>query len=197
MEVLSDNSSNLISLIPSIIIGICLSASCGYRIFAPFFILSLLSFLGSFELNDDLSWISSFPVLICLGIATFCEILAYYIPWFDNFLGMISTPVASIAGVIISLVVMSDLDPFLQWSLALIAGGGIATSTHISLESMRATSSVSTGGLGNFFIATFESFSAIILSILSILLPIVALIIVICTVFFFRKQVLNFSFKKT
>ncbi|MDB9712137.1 DUF4126 domain-containing protein [Flavobacteriaceae bacterium] len=190
-------------LILSIIIGVCLSACCGFRIFTPFFILSVLGYFNIFELNEEVIWIASFPAMMALGVATVSEMLAYYIPWFDNLLGVISTPIAAIAGVVIGAVIMSDIDPYLQWAIAIIAGGGGSTAIHLSIESIRAMSTATTGGLANFLVSTFENFGAIFFSILAIIFPVITFfLLILCGFIFFmvikmlRKKVIRKLRKK-
>ena len=209
LNIISDTLSNYemdetSSLILSIIIGVCLSASCGFRIFTPFFILSVLGYFNIFELNEEVSWIASLPAMMGLGVATACEMLAYYIPWFDNLLGMISTPIAATAGAAIGAVIMSDLDPYLQWAIAIIAGGGGSTAIHLSIESIRAMSTATTGGFANFLVTTFENFAAIFFSILAIIAPFITFfLLILCGFIFFmvikmlRKKVIRKLRKKS
>ena len=61
----------------SIILGIALASAVGFRIFIPFFVLSLASHYQVINLNDNWLWISSSAAMITFGIATIAEILAY------------------------------------------------------------------------------------------------------------------------
>lgn len=108
----------------SICIGVGLSAACGFRVFIPMLILSGASLFGNFELFESVAWLGSWPVFICLVIATVCEVLAYYIPWLDNLLDSIASPMAVIAGALVSYSVFTDMPPWAHWGLAIIAGGG-------------------------------------------------------------------------
>ena len=79
----------------SILLGIGLAASVGFRVFLPLFALSLASFFDVIPLNENWNWIGDSTALIILGIATFVEILAYLIPWIDNMLDVIALPLAA------------------------------------------------------------------------------------------------------
>ncbi len=68
-------------LILSLIIGIGLSASVGFRIFVPFLVLSVFSLLGFVNLSSGFDWIGTYPALIAFGFASLLEIIAYFIPW--------------------------------------------------------------------------------------------------------------------
>ncbi|GAA4757304.1 MULTISPECIES: DUF4126 domain-containing protein [Flavobacterium] len=163
----------------SIFLGIGLAASAGFRVFLPLFVLSLAAHFNVVPLNDSWLWIGGFPALITLGIAMIAEIFAYYIPFVDNLLDTIATPLAAIAGTIVMASTMIDLDPMMTWGLAIIAGGGTATAMQGMTSVTRLASSVKTGGLGNPVVSTAETGTAITLSTLSIFVPILALIIVI------------------
>ena len=100
----------IISITTAIITGICLSACCGFRIFTPFFILSLCNYLfpDVIPLAESMQFICDLPALIGLGTATIIEILAFYIPWIDNLLGAIATPVAGIAGILLGALISDN-----------------------------------------------------------------------------------------
>ncbi|HHC78536.1 MAG TPA: DUF4126 domain-containing protein, partial [Flavobacteriia bacterium] len=80
----------------SILLGIGLAASVGFRIFVPLFALSIASYYGLIPLNENWQWVGSTAAMITLGIATIVEIAAYLIPWLDNLLDTIAVPLAAI-----------------------------------------------------------------------------------------------------
>ena len=168
-----------VQTILSVFLGIGLAASAGFRVFLPLFALSLAAHFQVIPLNESWIWVGSFPALITLGIAMIAEIFAYYIPFVDNLLDTIATPLAAIAGTAAMASTLVDLDPLITWGLAIIAGGGTATAMQGMTSVTRLASSVKTGGLGNPVVSTAETGTAITLSALSIFVPILALIIVI------------------
>jgi len=165
-------------LILSIFVGIGLAAAVGFRIFIPFLITSIAAYSGNLELSTYFSWIGTFPALILFSVATLVEIFSYYIPWVDNFLDAISHPLAIFAGIALSGAVVTDFPPLIKWSLALIAGGGIAGTWHAATGMIRLKSSALTGGVGNPLVATAEAGSSITLSLIALFVPAVAVIIV-------------------
>lgn len=168
-----------IQTVLSIFLGIGLAASAGFRVFLPLFVLSLATHFNVIPLNESWVWVGSFPALITLGIAMIFEIFAYYIPFVDNLLDTIATPLAAIAGTAAMASTLIDLDPMLTWGLAIIAGGGTATAMQGMTSVTRLASSIKTGGLGNPVVSTAETGTAITLSTLSIFVPIIALVFVI------------------
>ena len=163
----------------SILLGIGLAASVGFRIFVPLFALSIASYYGIVPLNENWQWVGSSAAMIALGIATIVEIGAYLIPWLDNLLDTIAVPLAAIAGTAVMLSTMGDLDPVVTWSLAIIAGGGTATAIKSSTSTTRLASTATTGGIANPIVSTVESGTSIVLSILVFVAPVIAIIFVI------------------
>ncbi len=163
----------------SILLGIGLAASVGFRIFVPLFALSIVSHYGIIPLNENWQWVGSTGAMIALGIATMVEIGAYLIPWLDNLLDTIAVPLAALAGTAVMLSTMADLDPVVTWSLAIIAGGGTATAIKASTSTARLTSTATTGGIANPIISTVESGTSIVMSVLAFIAPVIAIIFVI------------------
>lgn len=177
----------------SIFLGIGLAASVGFRVFVPLFALSLASYFGVWELNDSWSWIGSFPAMIAFGVATIVEILAYYIPYVDNLLDSISVPLAGVAGTIVMVSTVSDLSPFLTWTLAIIAGGGTAAVISSTAGATRLTSTTTTVGIANPIISTLETGTSVALSIFSIFVPVLAIFLVAVVLMFIFKLYKKFK----
>jgi hypothetical protein len=166
----------------SILIGISLSAAAGFRIFVPLLVLSIASQTGHVTLSPGFEWIGTNPALIAFAVAAFVEVLAYYIPWLDNLLDTIAIPIAVVAGTVITASLVVDLSPFLKWMLSIIAGGGTAGLVHTTTGITRLASTSTTGGIGNPIISTVELGGATLISILAIVIPVAAFIIVAITV---------------
>lgn len=180
----------------SLFLGIGLAASAGFRVFVPLFALSLATHLGYVPVGESFTWIGGMPALIALGAATVFEIFAYYIPYIDNLLDTIAVPLAGIAGTIAMASTLIDLDPMLTWGLAIIAGGGTAAAINTSTAAARATSTVTTGGIGNHLVSTTETATASFVSILAIVAPVIAFIVVILIIFVGIKLFKKLFFKK-
>jgi hypothetical protein len=163
----------------AIALGLALAAACGFRIFVPLLAVGLAQAGGYLTLAPKFAWIGGTPALIVLGAATVAEIAAYYVPWLDHLLDSIATPAAVVAGIVVTASVVTDVDPLWRWTLAVIAGGGLAGAVQGSSVLARAVSGAATGGLANPVVATGELFGAIALSILALLVPVLALIVVV------------------
>ena len=175
MELIQTPSSALLS----ILIGLGLSASCGFRIFVPPFIISMAALSGHLELSESFAWMSTLPAVTALGAAVALEIGAYYLPVLDHFLDTVAAPAAVVAGTIVSASIFTELSPMMSWSLALIAGGGIAGAVHVAMAFIRGGSTMLTAGLGNPLVATAELGGAVGTSILSLVMPGLALVVVL------------------
>ena len=175
----------------TILMGIGLSAASGFRIFIPLLVVSIASFTGNLTLADSFSWIGTLPAIITFSVATVLEIAGYYIPWVDNILDTITSPMAVIAGAILMASVVTDISPLFKWTLAIIAGGGIAGTIQALTGVTRVTSSLTTGGLGNPAVSTVESGSSITLSVIAIFIPVIAAIVVIALLVWATKTLIN------
>ncbi|MBD1837552.1 DUF4126 domain-containing protein [Coleofasciculus sp. FACHB-64] len=176
----------------SIAIGIGLSAACGFRIFVPPLVMSMAALFGHLPLAPNFEWMGTYPALLTFAIATCVEIAAYYIPWIDNLLDIVSTPTAIAVGTFLTAAIIPHDDPLVQWTIAVIAGGGSAGIVQALTGMVRFSSTALTGGFGNGVVSTLEAGSAIILSILAIWLPVVTVALVIsCGILLWRKGYLR------
>lgn len=162
----------------SIAIGIGLAAACGFRVFVPLLILNLAVLSGHLTVPAGFSWLENTSATIIFATATVAEIIGYYIPWVDNVLDTIATPAAVVAGTLTTAAFITDISPLLKWSMALIAGGGIAGLVQASTVTLRAKSSLATGGAGNPVFSTLELAGATFTGLLAIFVPIFCLVLV-------------------
>ena len=159
----------------SILIGIALSATCGFRVFVPLLAVNIGTRAKDadgqplIELAAGFDWLSSDIAMVIFLVAAIFEIGGYYIPWIDNLLDSVASPAAIIAGTLITASFITGMDPWLQWLLALIAGGGVAGAVQATTVVTRASSTVTTGGLGNPIVSSVETSGAFLGSALSIL----------------------------
>lgn len=166
----------------SVCLGIGLSAACGFRVFVPLLCLSLASKAGFVGLTPSFAWIGTMPAIVAFSVATTLEIGAYYVPWLDNALDTAAAPIATVAGIVATAAVVTNVDPFWHWTLAVIAGGGVAASTQLTTTKARLTSTIATGGVANPLLATVESVSSAVLSAISVIWPILAFVLTIVLV---------------
>ena len=160
-------------------LGLGLSAACGFRVFVPFLVMNLAARAGYLSLTGDFEWIAGTPALITFSAATLLEIGAYYVPWLDNLLDSVATPAAVVAGIVATASVVTGIDPYLKWSLAVIAGGGVAGVIQAMTVGARGASSLTTAGFGNPLVATAEIGGAALLSAMAVGLPLLTALVVL------------------
>lgn len=173
----------------SLLVGLGLAAACGFRVFVPVLVLSIASRAGMATLGSDWQWLSSTPALIALSTASVLEITGYWVPWLDHLLDTIATPAAIIAGSIVAATQMTDLDPMLKWSAAIIAGGGLAGAVQFATVAVRAASTATSGGLANPVVSTTETALAGVASIGAMTIPAFVLISIILALVLARTVV--------
>jgi hypothetical protein len=161
----------------ALMIGIGLSAACGFRVFVPLLVMSIAAQTGHLQLAEGFRWVASPMAAGALGVATVLEIAAYTVPWVDNLLDSVATPAAVVAGILATSAVLPGTSPLFRWSLAVIAGGGTAGIIQASTVLARATSSATTGGLANPLLSAGEAGGSLLFSILAVLLPLAALLL--------------------
>jgi hypothetical protein len=175
----------------SVCLGIGLSAACGFRIFVPMLAISIASLSGHLHLAHGFEWIGTYPALMAFSVATCLEIAGYYVPWIDHLLDTVATPAAIVAGTVATASVATDMSPFLKWTLAAIAGGGVAGAVQATTVVMRGASTLTTGGLGNWLVATMELAGSVATTILAFLAPLLVVLLVAGFLFVFGRKLLH------
>jgi uncharacterized membrane protein len=180
-------------MISSIAMGIALSACCGFRVFVPMLGASFAAHQSWFTFTGDMQWMGSVPALVCFGTAAVLEIAAYYIPFVDNLLDTIATPLAVVAGTVLaaSFLPIAELNPMLKWILAVVAGGGAAATVQTGTGLLRLASSKTTAGVGNSIVATGENAMAISGTLLSFIVPVVVAVIFLLLIGWILKKLVR------
>lgn len=162
--------------------GIGLSAACGFRVFVPLLGTSLAGLSGQVELSSGFEWMATTPAVVAFGVATALEIGAYYIPWLDNLLDVAATPAALVAGTMLTASMVADVSPFLKWTLAVIAGGGVAGTVQSGTALVRGVSTLGTAGTANPLLSTVEWIVSVIMTILAVVVPVLAVVMLLAFV---------------
>ncbi|MCU0549497.1 MAG: DUF4126 domain-containing protein [Leptolyngbya sp. Prado105] len=175
-----------------LLLGISLSAAAGFRVFVPLLALSAFSVFGHYDLPSNFDWIENQQALSLFAIASILEIIGYSIPWFDHALDFLATPAAMIVGTIVAASVSPDMNPLIQWTLAIVAGGGTAGITKLFTNLLRGTSTAASGGLTNPIFAAVELVISVLLSVLALTVPAIAGVLVIGLFGFGIYQLMRF-----
>jgi hypothetical protein len=177
-------------LITALLLGIGLSASCGFRVFAPMLVASVAVRAGFLPINENFEWLASGAAIVCFGVATIVEIIAYYIPFVDNLLDTVSTPLAIAAGTLLTASVLPVEADMLRWVLGFIVGGGAASVFQGASSISRLGSSSLTAGLGNPVVSSGENVVSLGLPLLVIAFPLLIGGLVLLVLFWFLKKLL-------
>jgi len=171
-----------------LVAGVALAAACGFRIFVPMLVASIAVHAGAIEVSPGFAWIGSMPALCCFAAATTLEIAGYYLPGVDHFLDVVATPAAVVAGTLLTASFVTGMEPWMRWSLALIAGGGAAAAVQGATVVLRSVSGLTTVGLANPLVATAELAGATGVSILAIVAPLLAMAVLVALVWWLWRR---------
>lgn len=168
------------SLLTNIAMGIALSACAGFRVFIPMLAGALAGHFHIVHLPTDMAWLSGWPAIALFGTAAVAEVVAYYIPFIDNLLDTIATPLSVGAGTVLaaSILPLGDNEP-LRWTVGLLAGGSAAGTIQLGTGLLRLFSSKLTVGTGNAVVSTSENAAAISGSVLSFFIPVIVAIVLV------------------
>ena len=177
-----------VTIIMATLMGISLAAASGFRVFLPPFLLSLAArfnvvwFLDIDLIGTQFEFFTSTLSIVVLGIATVAEFAAFYAPWVDSVLDTIATPASIVAGIAMTAIVLEGNDPIIQWTIAIVAGGGVAATIQSATVAIRGLSSTFTFGLGNPAVATSENVASVALTLIAILIPFLSALFVLLVV---------------
>lgn len=176
-----------VETISAVALGIGLSASTGFRVFIPLLVAGLAAHFGILPLGESFAWMGSIPALISFGVAAVAEVLAYYIPFVDNLLDSIATPLSVGAGTLLMTSVIPVESEWMKWIMGFVVGGGAAATIQSGSALTRLMSSKFTAGAGNPVVSTTEGVAATGFSIMSLITPIlVAILLVVFIVVILR-----------
>jgi hypothetical protein len=106
----------------------------------------------------------------------------------DHALDAVATPAAVGAGTVAAGVILPVDEPWLRWTAAAVAGGGSAGVVQSGTVLLRGVTGATTGGLGNWVVATAEWVGSIVMTILAIVVPVLAAIVALVIVLFVVKN---------
>jgi len=163
-----------------------LSGSAGLNAYIP---LLLVALAARFPMSDPLiklqppfDLLGNWWAIGVIAVLLIIEIVADKIPAVDSVNDAIQTFIRPAAGAILfagSADVITDVHPILALGAGLIVAGGV----HATKAAARPVVTVTTAGVGNPVVSTLEDIIAFVLSVLSILLPVIAAILLLIFLF--------------
>lgn len=160
--------------------GLGLAAGAGLNAYAVLLVYGLVARLFPEEFPGAIAQVLSEPtILAVLGGLYVLEFFADKIPILDHLWDAVHTVVRPLAG---GLLAVAAVAPANETSLAVLAGGGgglAALAAHVVKGTARLTSTALTAGVANFALSLAEDILAVLQAVVSIFLPLVALVLAI------------------
>lgn len=179
----------LAHVLTSLILGLGLSAACGFRIFVPLTIINLAAKAEYLDLASGFEWVGSTPATLVFVSATLLEIGAYYIPVVDNLLDTVAAPAAVVAGTLVTATQIGEMDPIMTWTLSAVVGGGAAGVVQGLTTAARSVTTLATGGFGNPFVSTFEAGASVAVPIMMLVAAVPTVLGILVVMFWLAKKI--------
>ncbi|MBK9714025.1 MAG: DUF4126 domain-containing protein [Kouleothrix sp.] len=167
------------SAIANLLSAFGLSTAAGLNAYLPLLVVGLLGrYTNLIHLSQPFDALSHPIVLLIVAVLALLDFVGDKIPAVDHTLHAVGLVVAPIAGAILFMAT-SGGDGSVNPLLAAISGVIIAGGTHSARATARPLATVSTAGIANPIISFFEDVVSLVLSLLAILVPVLAFLLVI------------------
>lgn len=171
------------------LLGLGLASATGLRTFLPMLMLAVAAKFELFgiRLIDQMDWLASWPAISTLAIATVVEFAGDKVPAIDHALNAVGYVTRPVAGAIAAGSVFWAVDPTAAAIAGVIVGAPAALAFNAAQTGVRATSTATTGGLGNPVVSFIEDALAFVTVILAFLAPIVVpVVLIVLAILVFR-----------
>jgi hypothetical protein len=160
-----------------------LSTAAGLNAYLPLLTVGLLArYTNLIHLDGPYALLTNPIVLLVIAVLALLDFIGDKIPAVDHTLHAAGLIVAPLAGAILFMAANSSTGS-ISPLLAAICGVLIAATTHGARATARPLATVSTAGVANPVISFFEDVSSLVLSVLAIVLPILAFLLVLLFAF--------------
>ncbi|MEI7769461.1 MAG: DUF4126 domain-containing protein [Chloroflexales bacterium] len=166
--------------------GLGLSTAAGLNAFLPLLTIGILARFGLIELAAPFGLLTHPLVLLIVAALAVLDFVGDKVPAVDSALHAAGVIIAPIAGAILALAAQGDV-AHIHPAVVAIAGVVAAGGTHLARAAVRPVVTTATAGTGNPVLSLVEDGAALALSVLAILAPAMAIILVaILAVVLFR-----------
>lgn len=163
----------------AILTGLGLAPSAGLNAYIPLIALALADrFTNRITLGEPYDVISSTPGLAILLFLLTIELVVDKVPGADHINDLVGTAIRPIAGAFL-MIASTDSSDALNPVVAALLGLTLSGTVHGIKATSRPAVTASTGGFGNPFISLIEDFIAVTTSVLAILVPFAAVILLV------------------
>lgn len=168
----------MVEVLSNIMTAFGLSTSAGLNAYLPLLVVALTArFTNLLQLNEPWNVLTSWWVIGILAVLLLIEMTVDKIPAVDTLNDIVQSIGRPAAGAILFAAnsgVVGELHPV----IALVAGLMVAGGVHAAKTSVRPAVTASTAGTGNWVVSIIEDILAFIGTILAILAPLLAVMIV-------------------
>ncbi len=162
-----------------------LSASAGLNAYVPLLVIGVIAhYTDWIKLNPPYDLLANAWILILISVLLIVEMLADKIPAVNHINDIIQTVFRPAAGAVVfaaSAHVLTNINPVLALACGLIVAGGVHS---VKALAVRPAVTATTGGTANVPVSIAEDVIATLLSILSIVVPILVGILLVVLVAF-------------
>jgi hypothetical protein len=158
--------------------GLGLATASGLNAYLPLLTIGIFARLGWIQLASPFDLLTNVFVLLIIAALAVLDFVGDKVPAVDSGLHAAGLIISPIAGMILALASQGDvatINPFLVAVAGLVAAG----STHAARAAARPVVTAATGGTGNVVVSAVEDGAAVGLSLLALLVPALAVILVI------------------
>jgi sterol desaturase/sphingolipid hydroxylase (fatty acid hydroxylase superfamily) len=157
-----------------------LSASAGLNAYIPLLAIALLAkFTNLIKLSQPWDTLTSWWIIGLILILAVVEFFADKVPAVNHINDIIQTIIRPVAGAIVfaaSAHVITEIHPVLSIAAGLLVAGGVHAVKSLVV---RPTVTATTGGAGNVPVSILEDFISSLISVLSVVVPVVIAAIII------------------
>lgn len=161
-------------LLTGVLAAFGLSASAGLNAYIPLLVIGLVArYTDLIELGNPWDALTSWWVLGLLIVLSVVEFFADKFPAVNHINDLIQTIIRPVAGAIVfaaSAKVITDVHPVLALAAGVLVAGGVHA---VKAAAVRPAVTATTGGAGNVPVSMAEDLLATVLSIISVVIPIV------------------------
>lgn len=165
--------------ITSLLSAFGLSTAAGLNAYIPLLVVGLLGrYTDLIQLSGPYEILKHPAVLLVIAVLALLDFIADKVPAVDHALHMVGLIISPLAGAILFLAANGPDGMINPW-LAAFCGIVLAGLTHGARATARPIATATTGGVGNPILSFVEDSTALVLSVLSVLLPVLAFVLVV------------------
>lgn len=164
----------------AILTGLGLSPSAGLNAYIPLITLALADrFTDRVKLDNPFDFISSTPGILILLFLLTIELVVDKVPGADHLNDIVQTVIRPVAGAFLMIAATNQQGDSFNAIVAGLIGVSLSGAVHGIKATSRPAITASTGGFGNPLISLVEDGIAAMTSVLAILVPIAAIILLL------------------